>query len=221
MPETVERSESEQNAVLLRMYALAQQHAEELVGSRYRDDLVHDLTLEWLEDLRAGDWDVSVEGSDDFVIGAILNRKSDDRRQRRRAMARDAVYLEFLKNALREWMSPEFQLEEKELRDFAEQIHDTLPRKCLRAHRMVRDDEMSYAEVGKRLRVSADRVHDYIKTVHRAFRRALPTVDITPSTSRRDPTPARAPRRPMKIRRNRRRRGVIRGRSVDSRRGAL
>src|SRR5258708_3176859 len=205
MPETVERSESEQNAVLLRMYALAQQHAKELVGDRYRDDLVHDLALEWLECLRAGDWDASVEGSDEFVIDAILNRKTEDRRQRHRAMARDAAYLEFLTNALREWMSPEFQLEEKELRHFAEQVHDTLPRRCVRAHRMVRKDGMSYAEVGKRLRVPAGRVHDYIKTVHRAFRRALPAVDIAPSISRRGPRPPRARRRPVKVRRNRRR----------------
>jgi DNA-directed RNA polymerase specialized sigma24 family protein len=216
MPEAVELSEAEQDAVLLRIYALAQRQAEKLVCSGYREDMVQDLALEWLERLRAGDWEVPPEQWGEFVVAEIRNWKVANRRKRRREMARDAIHLELITNMAREWMLPELKLEEDELREFADRIQHTLPRKCVRAHRMVREDQMSYAEVGRRLRVSADRVHEYVRTVHRAFRGALHDVDITPSSARPDVRKARARRRPLKVRRHRRPGAAQRGRGADT-----
>ncbi len=221
MPAIVQMSEPEQDAVLLRVYALAKRHANELVGFRRRDDLVQNLALRWLERLRAGTWDVTPEEWDEFVVAEIWDRKDGGRRQRRRAMRRAAIHLEIVTNEPREWMSPELQLEEESLRDFAEQVRHTLPRKCVRAHRLVRDDAMTYAQAAKTLRVSKGDVHESIKTVHRAFRGALPKVGIEPSTSPRGGGPGRARRRATKVRRNRRRRGVSRGHGANIPRAAL
>jgi DNA-directed RNA polymerase specialized sigma24 family protein len=211
MPATFQLSEAEQDAVLLRIYALAQHHAQELVGSRRREDLVQDLALDWLERLRAGTFDVVPAEWDEFVVAEIWDRKDGVRRSRRRAARRDLRYLEIIANAPREWMSPALRFEEEGLREFAEQVRQTLPGKCVRAHRLVRDDQMTYTEAGKRLGISRRRVHEYLKTVHRAFRGALPAVDITPSSSRRGGRPARARRRATRACGTRRHRRPSRG----------
>jgi len=216
MPAIAELSEPEQDEILIRIYALAQYHARKHVRPGYREDMVQNLALEWLERLRAGTWDVKREAWNEFVISELRNHKTADRRKRRREMTRDAIHLETISNARREWMSPELRLEEEGLQDFAEQIRATLPRKCVRAHRLVRDEGMTYTEAAKKLRVSPHLAHDYVKTVHRVFRRALPAIDIEPPTPQRLATPRRARRRPLRVRRNRRRRGVARGRNADT-----
>ena len=53
-----------------------------------------------------------------------------------------------------------------------------MPAKCVKPHAMVRDDQLAYAQIAKRLGVSERCVHEYAMTVHRTFRKALPSVGI-------------------------------------------
>jgi hypothetical protein len=146
---------------------------------------VHELAAIWLERLRAGGWDVPRVDWEEFVVEEIRKRRVEDYRARKRTLARDGVHLQVITDAPREWMSQELKLEEERFRGFLDTVRATLPAKCVKAHAMIRDDQLPYAEIAKKLCVSERCVHEYVKTVHRAFRAALPSVGIAaPKSSR-------------------------------------
>jgi DNA-directed RNA polymerase specialized sigma24 family protein len=191
MCEPVQLSRKEQDAVLLEIYDLARKHAEEWISAHYREDIVQDVALECLEHLRGGTWATPELGLDRFVELEILNRCVKRRRSRRSGERRDGKYLATITDAPREWMSQELKTEEDRLRDFAAAVRKTLRKGAVRAHLLVRDDHMTYAQAGKQLRVSRERVHERVKEVHRAFRNALPEIGIKAPTSTRGGRPAR------------------------------
>jgi DNA-directed RNA polymerase specialized sigma24 family protein len=178
MPKTRRLHTATQNQILLALYALAKVKVEELVPGCYREEVVHELAVAWLERLRAGGWDLPREDWEDFVVGEIRNCRVEDYRGRKRTLARDAIHLRIVTDAPREWMSQDLMLEEQRLRGFTDTVRGTLPAKCVKAHAMIRDDQLTYAEVAKKLHVSERCVHEYVKTVHRTFRAALPSVGI-------------------------------------------
>jgi DNA-directed RNA polymerase specialized sigma24 family protein len=167
-----------QDQILLALYALAKVKVEELVPGCYREEVVHELAAVWLERLRAGGWNLPREDWEAFVVGEIRNRRVEDYRGRKRTLGRDASHLRIITDAPRAWMSQELLLEEERLRDFTDTVRATLPAKCVRAHALIRDEQLTYAQVAKKLRVPVRRVHEYVKTVHRTFRAALPSVAI-------------------------------------------
>jgi DNA-directed RNA polymerase specialized sigma24 family protein len=178
-------SRTQQDAIVLEIFALATRHAETLVPSSYRDDVVQDLVLECLKGLRYGVWDVPSEELDEYVENCLGNRRASHRRSRLRAMIRQLEYLGATGDAPREWMSQDHKLEEDRLRDFARQVRRTLPAKWVRAHAMVRDERMTYAEVARKLKTTAKCVHNYVTAVQNAFRQALPSIGIEPQKSAR------------------------------------
>jgi DNA-directed RNA polymerase specialized sigma24 family protein len=183
MPKTRRLHTATQDQILLALYALAKVKVEELVPGCYREEVVHELAAVWLERLRAGGWDLPREDWEDFVVGEIRKRRVEDYRARKRTLRRDGVHLQIITDAPREWMSQDLKIEEERLRGFLDTVRATLPAKCVRAHAMIRDDQLTYAEVAKKLRVSERCVHEYIKTVHQAFRRALRSVGIAATKS--------------------------------------
>ncbi len=194
MCESVQLSRREQDAVLLEIYDLARKHALVWVRTHYREDIVQDVAVECLERLRDGTWSTPECGLDRFVELRILDRRIKRRRSRCSAEARDGKYLATITDAPREWMSQELKAEEDRLRDFASAVRKTLRKSEVRAHLMVRDDDMTYAQVGKKLRMSRERVHTRIKNVQRVFREALTEIGIEPRTSRHGGRPPRAAR---------------------------
>lgn len=189
MPQTRRLHRATQDQILVALYALAKVKVEELVPGCYREEVVHELAVAWLERLRAGGWDLPREDWEDFVVGEIRKRRVEDYRGRKRTLARDAIHLRIITDAPREWMSQDLMLEEERLRGFTDAVRGTLPAKCVKAHAMIRDDQLTYAQVAKRLRVSERCVHEYVKTVHRTFRNALPSVGIETPKQRRGARP--------------------------------
>ena len=183
MTQTRVVTETEQDELLLRIHAIAIVQAEKNVRSGYREDIVHDVLLQCLEALRAGTFNPDIGNLDDWVKRCLRNHAVDNRRRRRALMERDGAHLTEIDDAPREWMSQELKLEEDRLRDFANRIFKTLPEKCVVGHHLVREDQETYAEAGKKLGVSDEAIHKYVGTVQRAFRNALPTIGITPPPS--------------------------------------
>src|SRR5258708_2777400 len=90
-------------------------------------------------------------------------------------------------------MLQDLKIEEERLHAFFDTVRATLPAKCVRTHAMIHDDQLTYVEVEKKLRVTERCVHEYMKTVHRAFRTAPPSVGIAaPKSPHRGRTKATA-----------------------------
>jgi RNA polymerase sigma factor (sigma-70 family) len=178
-------SRSEQNALLLQIYDLAHRVAREWIPAQRRDDVVHDFSLRCLERLRAGEWTAPICSLERYIELQLIGRKANFRRNRRRTARRDAGYLDVMTEAPREWMSQELETEERRLRAFTDRVRDSLPKKAVNAHALHRDDGLSYREVAKKLRVSSNDVHRYMKQVHERFREMLPTLGIEPPLSHR------------------------------------
>ena len=191
-------SESEQDAILMRLVGVAWVKVLELVRGCYREDMVQDLVVEWLACLRAGTWSNPPEGLDKYVEKAVRNRRIEDFRRRRRTMRRDAVHLEVIAGAPREWMSQDLKLEADRLDAFADAVRATLPRKYVRAHRMVREDGITYAEVAKTLRTSVASIHKFVAVVQRTFREAARGTGVEPMRSVRGGRPPRPRARQIK-----------------------
>jgi len=199
MCDSVQLSRKEQDAILLEIYVLAGKHALEWISAQYRADIVHDIALACLERLRDGTWTAPELGLDRFVELQILDRCVKRRRSRRSAEQRDAKYLASVVDAPREWMSQELKREEDRLREFAATVRKTLSKGERRAHLLVRDDGITYAQAAKKLRIPRGLVHTRIKTVHRAFRAAMKEIGIEPPASTRGGRPTRPVRRASRL----------------------
>jgi DNA-directed RNA polymerase specialized sigma24 family protein len=178
-------SRTQQDAIVLEIFALATRHAETLVPCSYRDDVVQDLVLECLKGLRYGVWDVPHEALEEYVESCLRNRRTSHRRSRLRAMIRHLEYLTSMSGVESEWMSPEHPLEEARLREFVRRVRRKLPALWVRAHGMVRDKRMRYAEAARKLHTTSKCVHNYVTAVQNAFRQAMPTIGIEPKKSER------------------------------------
>jgi DNA-directed RNA polymerase specialized sigma24 family protein len=182
--------EEEQNAIVLEIFDLATKRASDVIWSAYREDLVHDLVLECLEDLRGGLWDVPRSELARFVERRVRNRRAGCQRKRRRQLIRDRKHLEAITEVPREWMSQELKHEELRFRRFIAENLSVLNPKWVRAHRLVREDNLTYAKAAKALRVSVSAVHKYIACVQRAFRESLPSIGVASPTSTHGGRPA-------------------------------
>jgi DNA-directed RNA polymerase specialized sigma24 family protein len=185
MCDSVQLSRKEQDALLLDIYASAQKHALVWVRAHYREDIVQEVALECLERLRARTWVTPALGLDRYVELRVLDRRIKRRRSRHFAERRDARYLRTFVDAPREWMSQELKGEEDRLRDFAAAVRKTLSKGEVRAHLLVRDDDMTYAKAAKILRIPRERIHTRMTTVHHVFRAALKEIGIEPHASTR------------------------------------
>jgi hypothetical protein len=198
MCDSVQLSRKEQDALLLDIYASAQKHALVWVRAHYREDIVQEVALECLERLRARTWVTPALGLDRYVELRVLDRRIK-RRSRHYAEQRDARYLRTFVDAPREWMSQELKGEEDRLRDFAAAVRKTLRRGDVRAHLLVRDDNMTYAKAARTLRIPRERIHTRLTTVHHAFRAALNEIGIEPHASTRGGRPRRPVRRSTRL----------------------
>jgi DNA-directed RNA polymerase specialized sigma24 family protein len=181
----VRLSRTEQDAIVLEIFALANKHAQTLVPSSYRDDVVQDLVLECLKGLRYGVWDVPHEERNGYVEACLRTRRTSHRRSRLRAMIRHLEYLTSMSGVELEWMSLEGPPEEAQLREFVRRVRRKLPALWVRAHGLVRDKGMTYAEAARKLHTTSKCVHNYVTAVQNAFRLVLPSIGIEPQKSAR------------------------------------
>jgi hypothetical protein len=76
-------SDIEQDALLLRIYAIASRKAATAIRSRFREDIVQDVLLACLEALRAGTFTANTSGLDAFITTALKQRASEIRRDQK------------------------------------------------------------------------------------------------------------------------------------------
>jgi DNA-directed RNA polymerase specialized sigma24 family protein len=197
-------TEDEQNALLLKLYAAAKRVAR----SRRAEDQIHDFIANCLVAMRNGSFNPEIENMDTFVRQCLRCDRMDLLESRKAAEARDAEHLVEIVAAPREWMDQSLALDSQRLQSFTQSIRDTLDPVSLEAHRLVREDRLTYAQAGRRLHVSPAMIHKHVTTVQCAFRHTLFAVGIQPTRNTRGGRIARPVRRASRWRR----RPILRGR---------
>jgi DNA-directed RNA polymerase specialized sigma24 family protein len=167
-------SEAAQDRYLLELYASLYRYAPGQVPASRIDDLVHDITCGVLEKLRNGTWRYGQTADEAFVRALLTNRFRNVWKSRRRAGTRDATHLEDREAMHPAWMAPDRPDEEERIAEAEARVLGTLPRRCRLAWEMVRYQQASYQDAAMRIGRAPATVHNYIVTVNRAFRDALP-----------------------------------------------
>jgi DNA-directed RNA polymerase specialized sigma24 family protein len=181
----IQRSKTEQDAILLELYVLAERHAKQWVGSQTRDDVVQELALGWLRALRRGRWTAPTEGLDRYVERRIIGRRIERLRSGARDARRDAHYLAAIIGTSCDLIAPGHGLDEAQLERFVRRIRRKLPALWVRAHKLVRVERLTYAEAARKLCTTPKCVHNYVTAVQNAFRNALPEIGIEPQAATR------------------------------------
>jgi RNA polymerase sigma factor (sigma-70 family) len=196
-PKQPTRREKKQNRLIPEIYELAGRHAAGLVGRQRRADVVHDVILECIEIIRAGEWTAPGEGLDRFVQYRVWSRRNSAYRTRRRDAVRDAEFLRVIDGAPREWMSEDLLRREEEAGELQRRVSLTLPAKWRRVHRLVRDERLTYEQCANTVGISTSTVHKYIHLAQAVYRRAMSGVSIAElkkSMTKKRRKPRRRPR---------------------------
>ncbi len=125
------------------------------------------------------------EGLNGLVATMIRRRNAELYRLWKRAAERDAEYLRERMESVHTWMDPEAQWIERECDALYAKTLASLPPQCRAAFVAVREDELSYAEAGKKLGISGKMVGKYISHAQSVFRLALREYGITPPPEKR------------------------------------
>jgi RNA polymerase sigma-70 factor (ECF subfamily) len=176
--------ESEIEALLVEITRLAKQFARELAGRRGADDLAQDVMLECLTAIRAGRWrrDVALPA---IVSNLVRRRAIDGLRSRQRAEKREAEFGRQLLESGHVWMTPDGELEERELEEMRERALSSLPPACRRAYLLVRDQGMSYEEAARMLGVSRSGISAFVVKAQRKLSGELANYGIETTRWRR------------------------------------
>jgi hypothetical protein len=185
MRECLQLTIAEQDGLLVRIYELAQRTPRRIAGRFSRDDVIQDVALACLIELRADRWTIPPEEIDEEVARRMRNRAASSRRSARRALARDVAHLIGIESAPREWMSQQLELDTKHYDQFIERVYDSLPRRIVRLHRLIRDDGVSYDGAARIMGVSPRMAHEQVSLVQGSFRSAMVALGIeVPRVSR-------------------------------------
>jgi hypothetical protein len=196
MRECLQLTIAEQDGLLVRIYELAQRTPRRIAGRFSRDDVIQDVALACLIELRAGRWTIPPEEIDEEVARRMRNRATSSRRSARRALARDVAHLIGIESAPREWMSQQLELDTKHYDQFIERVYDSLPRRIVRLHRLIRDDGLTYDGAARIMGVSPRMAHEQVSFVQGLFRSAMVAAGIaTPRLARSEGPRGRRARR--------------------------
>ena len=168
-----------QNRYLLKVYALLRVYAPDHVKRDHIDDVIHEVIAATLEELRAGTWQHGWEVGEVFLRTLLYNRVRNRKRMRRRGQKRDGEYLRSREMTPSSWMSPDRTDHEEWNDEFRKDVLKSLPKRCRKAYRMVREEGLSYAEVARRLGKSVCTVRGHVVTAHRRYREELERQGIT------------------------------------------
>ena len=184
MPHKLPITRPEQDAFLLEIYAIANRVAEEKKLEQAKgEDVVHDLILDCLRALR---WEMDVHWGaslQKFVEQELVDRLWRGDKSRLARKVRERAFYEVIEDAPREWMSQDLKMEADTLEDFAASVRRTLPPAVGKAHRLVRDERLTYAQAARKVRRSSAFVHRAVTRVQEAFRARMPAMDIEPPRS--------------------------------------
>jgi RNA polymerase sigma factor (sigma-70 family) len=195
------RTEAAQNELLMEIAQLAQRFARELVARDLADDVAQDVVLECLVKLREHSWTADTSSIPGLIRSMVRRRSIDCLRRTQRREGRDPEHAGDLLDGVRPWMSPEAASDERELTDLYEETLASLPGKCRRIYRMVREERITYELVAARLGLSRSAVSWHIVAAQRRFRCRLKEHGINtpapyPGTKALSPDESTAQRRP-------------------------
>jgi RNA polymerase sigma factor (sigma-70 family) len=181
LPDYLELSVEEQDALIVTISFVAHDCAHVFthrVPSRRDTDLAADLAqevvLSCLTRLRDGRWKTLQKPLVLPLVLALLQRRAVDRIRRGiRCAKRERLYVDDVVNAEPAWMSPDLNLEEKELAALHRRARERIPPAYREAHEMVRDEECTYREVARRLGISPLTVTSYVTRARRQYREEL------------------------------------------------
>jgi RNA polymerase sigma factor (sigma-70 family) len=167
---SIRRVETELDALLLRIEAIALTCARELDSPHNVGDIAHDVLLDCLVRMRAGSWHVPPDDVGRFVRRMVQSRGRDLVRRRDRRDERERDYAHEVGQSARGWMAPGQMIDERELAEVHEQALAELPDRCRRVYVMVRDTQDTYAVIAKRLGISASAVSRHVVKAQRRLR---------------------------------------------------
>jgi RNA polymerase sigma-70 factor (ECF subfamily) len=179
-------TEQEIEALLVEVTSLARQLAREFRRRGISPkDLAQDVVLECLTEIRAGHWRRDSAPLAAIVRNKVRRRGIDELRRRRRAEKREAEFARERLESTPTWMSPDGELEERELEELREQALASLPPACRRAYELVRDKGMSYEEAARILGVSRSGISAFVVKAQRKLRGQLKNSGIEATRWRR------------------------------------
>jgi len=178
MPESQQRSTSEQDEYLLRLYQMMQRYAPKYARKDQVDDVVHEIVEKVLVALRNGTWDYPDVVDEAFARRLLANHVNNRHKKRRTADEHDGEHLRCRELTHPAWMSPDLADGEEWAVEVQERVLAALPRRCRMAYYMVRVEGDTYAGAAARLGVTTHSVGAYIKRVHRLMREELAALGI-------------------------------------------
>ena len=175
MPTTARPPLSPDDAFVIQVSALARAAARRLLmlhNLADADDIAEDVTLECLANIQTGRMEIITTDITGFVHTMVIRRALNVARAADRRDAR-AVACVRDDGEVHTWMSPEAKVEYAELEACIAVAVASLPPMCRRVFEMVREDNMSYANVARTLGITRHTVNEHLTTAQRRLRAAL------------------------------------------------
>lgn len=190
------RVETELDALLLHIEAIAFARACDSVPKQAAVDIARDVMVHCLVKIRNGNWDIAADEVPRFVRHLAHSRSVDFLRRRERGGVRETDHAQELEKATHTWMAPDDTTEERLLAEVHGRALSDLPDGCRRVYLMVRDSHDTYAVVGKRLGISASAVSRHVVKAQHLLRKGLLACGIAAPPPRRGPASRQAQSRP-------------------------
>jgi len=153
---------------------LARSAARRIVGRDAAEDIAQDIVLELLVRIRGGSESVDFARLPGLVVEMARCRAKDQLRRERRRERPNGDFMKELTDSTHSWMHPDAAVDEADLAAFRERSLAKLPERCRAAYLLVREEKLSYAEVGTRLGMTTRSVHAQVAHAQRLFREELP-----------------------------------------------
>jgi RNA polymerase sigma factor (sigma-70 family) len=144
------------------------------------EDIAHDVVLDCVLRIRAGEWAVPSRSLAAYVRNAVRRRMLDCLRRDYHRLEREEDYVREVCAGTQAWMAPDLANQDRELSEFLARTLASLPEVCRKTYLMIRDGNASYDEVAARLGVTRSAVSANIVRAQRVFRERLLERDIVP-----------------------------------------
>jgi DNA-directed RNA polymerase specialized sigma24 family protein len=168
------RSNADQDRLLLRIYHLTRQYAQEMVlRSQDVEDVVQEIAERCLITLRARRWRYAPRDFDLFVRVMVWNHIQKRRRSGRALAKYEMEHFLARANTQTEWMCADPSINEATIDALQSQILETLPWWTQMAYTLVRRHGMSHAKAAAQIGVAPATLNNYIGEAHRCFRSEL------------------------------------------------
>jgi RNA polymerase sigma-70 factor (ECF subfamily) len=136
-------------------------------------DVAQEIVMEYLEQIRAGNWQEPKIAFRSAVRARARDRAIDRLREWKQRATREHSYMLAHAANIPGWMHPELALEEKTLMPRFERALGRLSPRCLSALLLVREEGLSYGETALRLGITRAAVNQLIVRAGRQLRKAL------------------------------------------------